>query len=339
MLLSNGEDGTHYPTHSTSVLNLWQIVNYFKLLNDDNVIHQNIDEDLVPIPSINDKSGDYTKLMDYIYRDLSLQHLNFYDFIWKIDKRKKRKSNDTISNKGRPKSQTYNLINKHLQSESHELFEKKEEEVAIILGTSIPRKNDSDNRGLYCKLLLSLFKPFRSITDLINNEMSWDESFRNYMSLLENEKNIRILKLINNIEYLKKSENDAEEEHRIRKSKKDNIDNQYNDEDIEIELNDKPEEDEFVNFFNSELDQDDIIDNISSSHNEHMQSWTDEAVKHFCYEYNRDFTEKCFSKDILLPDTITLNNVKKWKNHYKELEKQIDDPVNQIAMKKAMKSR
>jgi hypothetical protein len=79
--------------------------------------------------------------------------------------------------------------------------------VPILLGPPVPRRDRDDTRERYCRSILTLFFPWRSIQDLCDVDQTWEEAFRIRQT--------RILpvswKIIDNIQLLQECKNDRDE--------------------------------------------------------------------------------------------------------------------------------
>lgn len=78
------------------------------------------------------------------------------------------------------------LLEKHPESATHVLSVRGAESVLIPvpIGQSVPRRDRPDLRERYCKLMLVLFKPWRSALDLrTSNEQPWEEAFNEFSAV------------------------------------------------------------------------------------------------------------------------------------------------------------
>ena len=79
--------------------------------------------------------------------------------------------------------------------------------VPVLLGPPVPRRDRDDTRERYCRAILTLFFPWRSIQDVCNVDQSWEEAFQIRQT--------RILpaswKIIDNIQLLQECKNDRDE--------------------------------------------------------------------------------------------------------------------------------
>ena len=94
-----------------------------------------------------------------------------------------------------------------LKLNTHELIELQEPLITSVLMPSVPRKNNEEEHELYAQIILTLFKP-RTTFQEINNLNDWNQSLQSFLDSASDE----TLKLIDNVENLKKSQDDAIEE-------------------------------------------------------------------------------------------------------------------------------
>ncbi len=115
------------------------------------------------------------------------------------------------------KLKRYNFKITHVEVNTHELIELQEPFITSVLMPSVPRKNNDEEHELYAQIILTLFKPWTSFHE-INNLNDWTKSLQSFLDSASAE----TLKLIDNVENLKKSEDDANEEKKAIKDKKKN---------------------------------------------------------------------------------------------------------------------
>ncbi|KAG1763818.1 hypothetical protein EV702DRAFT_1205370 [Suillus placidus] len=71
-----------------------------------------------------------------------------------------------------------NFLSEHGQRETHYLRLRKKLVVPVLLGAAIPRPDGSpEDYEMYCRDMLLLFKPWRSLKELKSEHVSWAESF------------------------------------------------------------------------------------------------------------------------------------------------------------------
>ncbi|KAJ6556238.1 hypothetical protein B0H19DRAFT_862489, partial [Mycena capillaripes] len=92
------------------------------------------------------------------------------------------------------------LLNGHDQCSSHILRVRAPDDtlVPVPIGPGIPRRDKSDLRARYCRLMLIFFKPWRHAVDLRENHKSWEAAFEDFSrscspAVLEKMENMQIL--------------------------------------------------------------------------------------------------------------------------------------------------
>jgi hypothetical protein len=201
MLQKNGQDGTYYSSHETEHLNLYPLLNYIDCKR------HNIDYN-DKLVGIQVKNVDLDRILnqiiyDYIYRDSKLINVCLYKFISEYKKKRiyKRK------NEQNHYETKLFFVKDHHQHMTYEIVKRQKSCIPLLIMPSIPRKDDAENQELYSKLISLLFIPFNDLNDLLN--INWTLQLQSYLELNTNSE---ILQFIDNIEYLKKSISDAENE-------------------------------------------------------------------------------------------------------------------------------
>lgn len=159
--------------------------------------------------------------VDYQYRSASLDSMCLYDYISfyrkkPIDAKDRQQlkgqleANDTESRnprRGRPVSERENFLVGHPQVASHINIKRMNPVVPILLGPPIPRKDRDDTKERYCRSILTLFFPWRSVQDICDVDQTWEQAFQIRQT--------RILpiswKIIDNIQLLQECKNDRDE--------------------------------------------------------------------------------------------------------------------------------
>ncbi|CAF3777547.1 unnamed protein product [Rotaria sp. Silwood1] len=114
---------------------------------------------------------------------------------------------DKIKEKGRPHNQRYPFHKQHPQITTHLLMEYSEYHVPILYGPQIPRRDRDDTRERYSRALLTLFVPWRTVTDLCDINQTWDDALKSR----QNRISIRSWKIIENIQLLHECKKDRDE--------------------------------------------------------------------------------------------------------------------------------
>ncbi|KAG1748993.1 uncharacterized protein EDB91DRAFT_1047353, partial [Suillus paluster] len=66
------------------------------------------------------------------------------------------------------------------------------------MGPKMPRRDQEPMYPKYCRLMLILFKPWRSISDLKQTMQSWTESFESFKHTC----NDKVIAILNNMQIL-----------------------------------------------------------------------------------------------------------------------------------------
>ncbi|CAF4153602.1 unnamed protein product [Rotaria sp. Silwood2] len=93
------------------------------------------------------------------------------------------------------------------QSSSHIIIKHTTPVVPVLLGPQILRREREETRQRYCRALLTLFVPWRSVHDLCAVNQSWLEAFEVRKSLISSSS----LKIIENIQLLHECKHDRDE--------------------------------------------------------------------------------------------------------------------------------
>ncbi len=303
--------GTHYTSRKTKPFNFSNYLHYINAIETNSNDFGQIN--LVINNEINDN---YDIIHDYLFRNDNLCHISLYDFISNYEKKQIDRSNN----------ENYKFLINHKQYHSHSMSKIKSPKIPVYLGPSIPRCNDKDNIETYSKIILALFKPWRTVIDLKQNHQTFYSAFQYF---IEHQCNNQTKQRINNLELLKKAKLDAESEYKNRKPKNFDNDNQSmisSDSNIDL-INDNNPKNKFT------LNK--LIENI----------WTQDAID--IIEKNIKNTKS--NKRFKFINTLTVKNTQNCvlKNWKKQLKNNVDTvSVSPIAKKtfqliktKALKSK
>ncbi|CAF4499574.1 unnamed protein product [Rotaria sp. Silwood2] len=156
---------------------------------------------------------------DYQYRSDILNDMCLYDFVSALYKKKANAAdlkylseaaasmNDKINEKGRPRNQRYPFQKQHPQTSTHLLMEYSEHHVPVLYGPQIPRRDRDDTRERYSRALLTLFVPWRTVTDLCDISQTWEDALKSRQHHIS----IRSWKIIENIQLLHECKKDRDE--------------------------------------------------------------------------------------------------------------------------------
>ena len=95
----------------------------------------------------------------------------------------------------------------HAQASSHINIKRTKPVVPVLIGPPVPRKDREDTRERYCRSILTLFFPWRSIQDLCDVDQTWEQAFKIRHAHITSES----WKFINNIQLLQECKNDRDE--------------------------------------------------------------------------------------------------------------------------------
>ncbi|CAF3249369.1 unnamed protein product [Rotaria sp. Silwood2] len=95
----------------------------------------------------------------------------------------------------------------HPQSSSHIIIKHTTPFVLVLLGPQISRREREETCERYCRTLLTLFVPWRSVHDLYAVTQTWFEAFEIRKSLISSSS----LKIIENIQLLHECKHDRDE--------------------------------------------------------------------------------------------------------------------------------
>lgn len=79
--------------------------------------------------------------------------------------------------------------------------------VPVLIGPIIPRSDREDTRERYCRSILTLFCPWRSVRDLCGLSQTWEQAYDTHKSHLTPSS----LKVIENIQQLQECKKDRDE--------------------------------------------------------------------------------------------------------------------------------
>ncbi|CAF3690400.1 unnamed protein product [Rotaria sp. Silwood1] len=225
----------HYTTHKFQGLYLIQTERFLQTQLDEMHAkhkvelsgHDVIDDDVYDDETINDENNDEEHFqiqsaendkkyvlvntrIDYQYHSDILNNMCLYDFVSTLYKKKmnatdlKYLSSNTVSleeegnQRGRPANERYPFQKQHPQAKTHVLMKYSEYRVPILYGPQIPRRDRDDTRERYSQALLTLFVPWRAVTDLCDVNQTWEDAFKSR----QNHISIHSWNIIENIQLL-----------------------------------------------------------------------------------------------------------------------------------------
>jgi hypothetical protein len=148
--------------------------------------------------------------LDYQHRSKDLNEICLYEFVSRyhkklIDQSDRRILKDIFAlegerlhTKGTKMNERHTFECAHPQSSSHIIIKRSIPIVPVLLGPQIPRHDREETRERYCRAVLTLFVPWRSIQDLCHLEQTWSDAFEIRKSIISISGN----KIIQNIQLL-----------------------------------------------------------------------------------------------------------------------------------------
>lgn len=157
--------------------------------------------------------------LDYQYRSKDLTELCLYDFVSQfhkkiIDKADRRVLKDLahqegkrLSTEGTRMNERHTFESAHPQSSSHILIKHTNRIVPVLVGPQIPRRDREETRERYCRAVLTLFVPWRTVYDLCTLNESWSDALEARKLLISSS----ALKIIDNIQLLHECKSERDE--------------------------------------------------------------------------------------------------------------------------------
>lgn len=104
-------------------------------------------------------------------------------------------------------SERHTFASAHPQSSSHIIIKRTTPVVPVLLGPQIPRRDREETHERYCRALLTLFVPWRSVSDICALNETWSQAWEVRKSLISSNS----LKVIENIQLLHECKHDRDE--------------------------------------------------------------------------------------------------------------------------------
>ncbi|CAF4178953.1 unnamed protein product, partial [Adineta steineri] len=231
----------------------------------DNDYH-NMNEQFLIEPSDDNKIVLINTRIDYELRSNKLENYCLYDYISWFKKKIMDKNDQNFlaqtkeqivsASRGRPANDRYKFLPQHPQYSSHILMKWTKPRIPVLIGPMIPRRERVDTRERYCRAILTLFVPWRSISDLCNINQTWEEAFNTKQNLITPD----MRRIIENIQLLHECKKDRNEHllQLIQESNSGDIDGQVV---LQQETDDNNNDDYFMN--EDDVDQNDILNLIA----------------------------------------------------------------------------
>jgi hypothetical protein len=156
--------------------------------------------------------------LDYQHRSKDLTALCLYDFVSHFQKKVIDKSDrrlfkdinghqgEQLCTEGTKMNERHTFESAHPQSSSHIIIKHTTPVVPVLLGPQIPRREREETRERYCRALLTLFVPWRSVHDLCSLNQTWSEALEVRKASISPS----TLKIIENIQLLHECKNDRD---------------------------------------------------------------------------------------------------------------------------------
>lgn len=188
---------------------------------DETVDNENNDEEQFQIQSTDgDKSFVLVNTrIDYQHRSNLLKNMCLYEFVSTLYKKKMNAADlkyiskstasveESVRRKGRPSNERYPFQEKHPQATTYLMMKYSQPHVPVLYGPQIPRQDRDDTRERYSRALLTLFVPWRTVTDLWNINQTWEDAFKSRQNLIS----MHSWKIIENIQLLHECKKDRDE--------------------------------------------------------------------------------------------------------------------------------
>jgi len=167
-------------------------------VENENPIQESSEEIRISAPSPNEIVAKSSQVMDYQLRPMKFNNICVWDFVTSLDKRSMRKKNahkkkqinldedfeSDFSDDDSVENLNMNMfLDGHLEHDSHQLVSRSHKLVAVPIGPSLPRRDQSENYAKYCRIMLILFKPWRCASDLRDQGETWVAAFDNFKNL------------------------------------------------------------------------------------------------------------------------------------------------------------
>jgi hypothetical protein len=156
--------------------------------------------------------------LDYQHRSKDLTALCLYDFVSHFQKKVIDKSDrrlfkdinghqgEQLCTEGTKMNERHTFESAHPQSSSHIIIKHTTPVVPVLLGPQIPRREREETRERYCRALLTLFVPWRSVHDLCSLNQTWSEALEVRKASISPS----TFKIIENIQLLHECKNDRD---------------------------------------------------------------------------------------------------------------------------------
>lgn len=193
------------------------------VLNDENANDICNNEENFQIQSAENENGNNFVLVngriDYQYRSDTLENICLYDFVSAFYKKKINASDlkyladssvareEQDNRRGRPPNQRFPFQKQHPQATTYLMMKHTEYRVPILYGPQIPRRDREDTQERYCRAILTLFMPWRTVSDLCDVNQKWEDA----LDSRQHQISAHSWNIIDNIQILHECKKDRDE--------------------------------------------------------------------------------------------------------------------------------
>ncbi|KAJ3548530.1 hypothetical protein NM688_g5285 [Phlebia brevispora] len=214
--------------------------------HEEDTISDPVNEEV--IISFDEEEGVVMKadqVSDYIYRPRELEYLSVWQFVRHTSKehiRERRKNDEktdesgdemdvddrpisevealsiadleTVLNSIRRRRPTYQFLSNHPECKRKHIRIRHPNELRIVvpIGAALPRRDRAGVFAKYCRLMLLLFKPWRQMKDLREEQQAWNEAF----STFQRECSSEVQAIMNNMQILHECKDNGGDHFRYR---------------------------------------------------------------------------------------------------------------------------
>jgi hypothetical protein len=114
---------------------------------------------------------------------------------------------EEVDRKGRPPNERYPFQTQHPQARTYLMMKYSEPHVPILYGPQIPRRDREDTRERYSRALLTLFVPWRTVSDLCDVNQTWEDALNSRQHRISTHS----MTIIENIQLLHECKKDRDE--------------------------------------------------------------------------------------------------------------------------------
>ena len=188
---------------------------------DESISEEQADEEQFQIES-SENNKDFVLVntrIDYQYRPDNLDNVCLYEFVSVFYKKKINAGDvkhlskavsleeDEGIRRGRPPNERYRFQKQHPQAATHLMMKYSEPHVPVLYGPQIPRRDRDDTRERYSRAILTLFVPWRTVSDLCEGNENWEDALKSRQHYISRRSSV----IIENIQLLHECKKDRDE--------------------------------------------------------------------------------------------------------------------------------